>query len=104
MAHLARPPEKSGVDRAGAGNAGTWAGLTTPPKEEALMLVLTRKPGESVIIAGGIKVTIVSVEGNRVRLGFEAPPEVRIDREEVHARIREFAEEAPPAEFRLAMA
>jgi carbon storage regulator len=53
------------------------------------------KPGQSIIIAGGIKVTVVSSEGGKVRLGFEAPPEVAIDREEVHARIREFAEGAP---------
>ena len=68
------------------------------------MLVLTRKPGESIVIAGSIKVTVVSVEGNRVRLGFEAPPEVPIDREEIHARIREFAEDAPPVELELALA
>jgi carbon storage regulator len=96
MAHLVRPAEKRGVDWAGAGNASTWAGLTTPLKEEALMLILTRKPGESVRIAGGIQVTVVSVEGHRVRLGFAAPPEVRIDREEVHARVRQPAEVAPP--------
>jgi carbon storage regulator len=63
--------------------------------EETRMLVLTRKPAQSIVIAEGIKVTVVSVEGGKVRLGFEAPPEVPIDREEVRARIREFAEDAP---------
>jgi carbon storage regulator len=66
-----------------------------PLKEEADMLVLTRKPAQSILIAGCVKVTVVAVEGGRVRLGFEAPPEVAIDREEVHQRIREFAVDSP---------
>ena len=37
------------------------------------MLVLSRKPGEKVVIGGGITVTVVSVKGNKVRLAFTAP-------------------------------
>ena len=55
------------------------------------MLVLTRKDGQEIVIDGRIRVTIVSVKGDRVRVGISAPPEVRIDREEVHQRIGEFA-------------
>jgi carbon storage regulator len=51
------------------------------------MLVLTRRIGESIIIGNGIKLTIVSVGPGRVKLGIDAPPSVRIDREEIHARI-----------------
>jgi carbon storage regulator len=47
------------------------------------MLVLSRKPGERVVIAGSIVVTVVSVAGGRVRLGIEAPLEVRVLREEI---------------------
>jgi carbon storage regulator len=47
------------------------------------MLVLTRKPGEKVVIGNGISVTVVEVQGNRVRLAFEAPAEVRIFRAEL---------------------
>jgi carbon storage regulator len=54
------------------------------------MLVLTRKVGENVIIAGNIRVTIVQVKGDRVRVGVEAPPEVTVDRQEVHERRQEF--------------
>jgi carbon storage regulator CsrA len=39
------------------------------------MLVLTRKPGERVVI-NGVTVTVVGVKGNRVRLAFEAPEQV----------------------------
>ena len=47
------------------------------------MLVLTRKPGEKVVIGNGITLTVVEVEGNRVRLGFDAPDQVRILRGEL---------------------
>lgn len=49
------------------------------------MLVLTRKVGESVDIeiGGGIKVTVIEVRGKQVRLGFTAPEDVDIWREEI---------------------
>ena len=56
------------------------------------MLVLTRKIGEEIIIDGTIRVSINSIQGNKVRIGISAPPDVRIDRAEVHQRIMEFAE------------
>ncbi|MBX9680951.1 MAG: carbon storage regulator CsrA [Gemmataceae bacterium] len=56
------------------------------------MLVLSRKVNESIIIDGGIKVTVVKIDGNKIRLAFEAPPEVSILREELHHLKQEFAE------------
>jgi len=56
------------------------------------MLVLTRKIGEKVVINGCITVTIVAVDRSKVRIGIAAPPEVSIDREEVHRRRMEFSE------------
>ena len=50
------------------------------------MLVLTRRPGESIMIGSGIKLTVVTVGPGRVKIGIEAPPSVRIDREEIHER------------------
>jgi carbon storage regulator CsrA len=47
------------------------------------MLVLSRKPGEKVVIGNGITVTVVEVRGNRVRLAFDAPDQVRILRAEL---------------------
>ena len=46
------------------------------------MLVLSRKPGEEVVIGDNIRLTVVAIRGNQVRLGFTAPPEVSIKREE----------------------
>lgn len=53
------------------------------------MLVLTRRSGESIIIGNGIKLTVVNIGPGRVKLGIEAPPTVRIDREEIHTRIQQ---------------
>ena len=47
------------------------------------MLVLSRKRNERILLSGGVTVTVVEVHGDKVRLGFEAPPEVKIAREEV---------------------
>lgn len=50
------------------------------------MLVLTRRAGQRLVIGGDIVVTVVAIEGNKIRLGIEAPPEVRVDRQEIHDR------------------
>lgn len=47
------------------------------------MLVLTRKLNEEIRIDGEITVTVIELDGNRVRLGIKAPPEVRILRGEL---------------------
>jgi carbon storage regulator len=52
------------------------------------MLILTRRPGESVKIGDDITVTVLGVRGNQLRLGFTAPQNVAVHREEVYERIR----------------
>lgn len=52
------------------------------------MLILTRKVGESVLIGDGIKVSILAVKGNQVRVGIDAPKDVSVHREEVRARLQ----------------
>jgi carbon storage regulator len=53
------------------------------------VLTLTREPGDQIVIGDDIVITVVSVsENGRVRLGIEAPRQVRIDRAEVLDRIR----------------
>lgn len=47
------------------------------------MLVLTRKVGESVLLTGGIRITVTEVLNGKIRLGFEAPPAVQIYRSEI---------------------
>jgi carbon storage regulator len=64
------------------------------------MLVLTRRVGEEIVIDGNIRVTIVAINGNKIRLGIDAPPSVPVDRKEVHDRRAEFSA-APEAEPEL---
>jgi carbon storage regulator len=53
------------------------------------MLTLTREPGQKIVVGDDIVITVVSVsENGRVRLGIEAPRQIRIDREEVLERIQ----------------
>jgi len=51
------------------------------------MLVLSRKPQETIVIDDEVKVRVLSVKGRQVRLGIEAPREVAVNREEIHERI-----------------
>ncbi|MFD1776632.1 carbon storage regulator CsrA [Paenibacillus rhizophilus] len=62
------------------------------------MLVLARKKGESIVIQDNIEVTILSVEGDNVKIGISAPRNVDIFRQEVYLSIKESNKEsAAPA-------
>jgi carbon storage regulator len=53
------------------------------------LLVLTRKVGEKIQIGDSISVLIMDVKGKQVRLGIEAPSDVKVHREEIYQRIKE---------------
>jgi carbon storage regulator len=50
------------------------------------MLILTRRPHESIRIGSRVRITVLGFKGSQVRLGIEAPPEVSVDREEIWER------------------
>lgn len=53
------------------------------------MLILTRKPSESIIIGDNkVKIKILSVKGRQVRLGIEAAKDISVHREEIYHRIK----------------
>lgn len=58
------------------------------------MLVLSRKKNESIVIDGAVKITVVEVRGDKVRLGIEAPREVPIHRSEVYEAIQQSRDSA----------
>jgi carbon storage regulator len=61
------------------------------------MLVLSRKVGESIQIAGDIKVTVTEVRGGRVRLSIEAPSSIRVLRKEIsEADVKNSVDTSPP--------
>jgi carbon storage regulator len=56
-------------------------------QQEAAMLVLSRKKNESIIIDDQIRIVVVEVRGDKVRLGIEAPRDIPVHRQEVHDAI-----------------
>jgi carbon storage regulator len=52
------------------------------------MLLLTRRVGETLMVGDDVAVTVVSVQGNQVKIGVNAPKEVAVHREEIHERIK----------------
>ncbi len=53
------------------------------------MLVLSRMIGEEIIIGDNIRIIIVDIKGDRVKVGIEAPKEISVHRKEVRDRIRD---------------
>lgn len=51
------------------------------------MLVLSRKPGESVTIGDEVRITVLSISGKQVRIGIEAPSDIAVHREEIYNKI-----------------
>lgn len=60
------------------------------------MLVLTRKRDESIIIGDHIKITIVDVRGDQVKVGIDAPRSIPVHREEIYKEIQAESGRVPP--------
>jgi carbon storage regulator len=56
--------------------------------QEVDMLILTRRPNQVIRIGDDILVTVLGFQGDRVRLGIQAPRSIAVDREEIHKRKR----------------
>ena len=65
------------------------------------MLILARKSNESINIGDDIVITVLSIEGGTVKLGVEAPKEVKLLRGEVYERISKTNQEAANSDFSL---
>jgi carbon storage regulator len=50
------------------------------------MLLLTRRPGEKLVIGEKVTVTVLGARGNQIRIGIDAPRDVKVNREEIHQR------------------
>jgi len=58
------------------------------------MLVLTRKTGESIQIGDQIEITVISVQGDQIKIGINAPRDVDIHRKEIYLSIQDSNNEA----------
>ena len=54
-----------------------------------VMLILTRRIGETLIIGDDVNITVLGVKGNQVRLGINSPKDVSVHREEIYLRIQQ---------------
>lgn len=61
------------------------------------MLVLSRRLGETLIIGDDIKITVLGISGNQVRIGIAAPKKLSVHREEVYHRIQNEKPQQMPA-------
>ncbi len=59
------------------------------------MLVLSRKLDEEIVIAGNIRVKVLEIRGNTIRLGIDAPDHVPVLRRELQVRKKQFLPDAP---------
>jgi carbon storage regulator len=62
------------------------------------MLVLTRKPNQSIMIGDDIEVSVLSVVGDKVRIGIHAPQEVPVFRTEIYVEIQREGDSSPASE------
>lgn len=61
------------------------------------MLIFTRHVGQTVMIGDDVTICILGVKGNEVRVGIQAPKEIRVHRGEIYARIKQETEPARAA-------
>ncbi|HDL5699890.1 TPA: carbon storage regulator CsrA [Mannheimia haemolytica] len=57
------------------------------------MLILTRKIGEVLLVGDDVEITVLSIRGNQVKLGVNAPKEISVHRREIYERIKASVEE-----------
>ena len=63
------------------------------------MLVLSRKPGEAIVLDGGIRIVVLSADRRGIRLGIEAPASIQVLREELVKEVASENERATAAEL-----
>ena len=80
---MARPQD------AGATILRRDAGAKQQEGDGRAMLILTRRPGESIYLGDDIKLTVLSVQGKQIKIGLEVPDDMPVYREEVYLRVQE---------------
>jgi carbon storage regulator len=71
-----------------ANKQSSGSSLHQQPGKGIEMLILTRRIGEKLIVGGNVTVTVLSIRGNQIRMGIDAPPEIKVYREEIYQKIQ----------------
>ncbi|MGE4554386.1 MAG: carbon storage regulator CsrA [Desulfovibrionaceae bacterium] len=58
------------------------------------MLILTRRPGESLYLGENIRLKVLSVQGKQIKIGLEVPDDMPVYREEVYLKIKDENQQA----------
>jgi carbon storage regulator len=61
--------------------------------EGDVMLILTRRVGEALMVGDDTKIVVLGVKGSQIRLGINAPKDVKVHREEIYEKINEESSE-----------
>jgi carbon storage regulator len=70
-------------------NVTQWMQVTPLQQRRFAMLILTRRIGENLIIGDDVKIAVLGVKGNQVRLGIDAPKTTSVHREEIYRKIQD---------------
>lgn len=75
------------------GKLKRWS-IGAPPGKELIVLILTRRVNEQLRIGEEVTIKVISIKGHQIRFGIDAPPHIKVNREEVHKRILKEKEDA----------
>jgi carbon storage regulator len=90
--------ERAAAVGGGALGVEVTTGFIISLERGSAMLVLSRRPGQEIVIGDEVRLTVVSIRGNTVRLGITAPAETRVRRAELRrAADRPSGHDAPAA-------
>lgn len=74
-----------------------WSTAPDHTCEHVRMLILTRRPGESIHLGDTIKITVLSAKGKQIKLGLEVPEDMPVYREELYRKVKEQNKMALPS-------
>src|SRR5204863_3992427 len=93
-----RPAVRRGGSGAGRLDRSDPQALRPSSKEEQPVLIITRRPGERIMLGDDTRIHIMEIVGNNVRVGVEAPKSIPVYREEIWTAVKEENRAAAAAE------
>lgn len=82
-------PKPEAAQKGAQGETLSRQGNVSWKTQREYMLILSRRPGESLYVGDNIKVTVLSVQGKQIKIGLEVPRDMTVYREEVYKKVQE---------------